>query len=70
MANWFEDVTKNVADEKLSGDRHTASASSIAGLALASWITGQAWQSHTLIQSRVLATILLPVVERSPLRTQ
>jgi hypothetical protein len=53
MANWFEDVTKNVADEKLSRRQAIRrAASSIAGLALASWIPGQALaKSHPYSKS-------------------
>jgi len=43
MANWFEDMTKTLADEKLSR-RQTLRriAGSTAGIALASWLPGQA----------------------------
>jgi hypothetical protein len=42
MANWFEDITKTVADEKLSR-RQTLRriAGSVAGVTLATWLPGQ-----------------------------
>ncbi len=48
MANWFDEITRTMADDKLSRRQALGRvAGSLAGVALASWIPGQALAKST-----------------------